>query len=87
MQYDHRGHVNQRALARKATAADVISLSGCKDDQTSADTFEDGAAVGAASHVGFPLLSCAWLVMHDLWAGVHQSNRGAPASVVSRVLA
>ncbi|KAJ7257089.1 peptidase C14 [Mycena rebaudengoi] len=48
--YDHRGHVNQRALARKATAADVISLSGCKDDQTSADTFEDGAAVGAASH-------------------------------------
>jgi hypothetical protein len=61
MQYDHQGRlkgrrVSQRALALKATAADVISLSGCKDDQTSADTFADGTAVGAASHVGFPLL-------------------------------
>ncbi|KAJ7302298.1 caspase domain-containing protein [Mycena albidolilacea] len=53
--YDHQGRlkgqrVSQRALARKATVADVISLSGCKDDQTSADTFADGTAVGAASH-------------------------------------
>ncbi|KAJ7086785.1 caspase domain-containing protein [Mycena belliarum] len=45
----HR-HVSHRARARKATGADVISLSGCKDDGTSADTFANGAAVGAASH-------------------------------------
>ncbi|KAJ7670750.1 peptidase C14, caspase domain-containing protein [Mycena polygramma] len=53
--YDHHGrlkgpHVSQRARARKATPADVISLAGCKDGQTSADTFEGGEAVGAASH-------------------------------------
>ncbi|KAJ7115378.1 caspase domain-containing protein [Mycena epipterygia] len=53
--YDHRGRlkgrqVSQRAVRRKATDADVISLSGCKDGQTSADTFADGMSVGAASH-------------------------------------
>ncbi|KAJ7155029.1 caspase domain-containing protein [Mycena filopes] len=53
--YDHHGrlkgqHVSQRAIARKATTADVISLSGCKDSGTSMDTFVDGSAVGAASH-------------------------------------
>ncbi|KAF7327468.1 Histone acetyltransferase [Mycena kentingensis (nom. inval.)] len=42
--------VSNRARARKATSADVISFSGCKDGQTSADTFIDGLAVGAASH-------------------------------------
>lgn len=30
--------------------ADVVMLSGCKDDQTSADSFENGAATGAMSH-------------------------------------
>ncbi|KAF8217470.1 peptidase C14, caspase domain-containing protein [Mycena galopus ATCC 62051] len=53
--YDHRGRlkgsqISERARARKASSADVISLSGCKDGQTSADTFADGMAVGAASH-------------------------------------
>ncbi|KAJ7912081.1 peptidase C14, caspase domain-containing protein [Mycena leptocephala] len=53
--YNHHGrqkgqHVSSRARARKATPADVISLAGCKDGQTSADTFEGGMAVGAASH-------------------------------------
>ncbi|KAJ7056629.1 caspase domain-containing protein [Mycena amicta] len=53
--YDSRGRlkgrqVSDRARARKATPADVISWSGCKDGQTSADTFIDGEAVGAASH-------------------------------------
>ncbi|KAJ7617041.1 caspase domain-containing protein [Roridomyces roridus] len=53
--YDHHGRlkgvqVTGRALVRKTTHADVISLSGCKDGQTSADTFADGMAVGAASH-------------------------------------
>ncbi|KAJ7191204.1 casa protein [Mycena pura] len=56
-QYDHHGRlkggfVSHRALARLATPADVISISACKDGQTSADTFADGQAVGAASHVG-----------------------------------
>ncbi|KAI0083445.1 peptidase C14, caspase domain-containing protein [Irpex rosettiformis] len=36
---------------KRATPADVISLSGCKDSQTSADTYsEAGGAVGAMSH-------------------------------------
>ncbi|KAJ6520859.1 caspase domain-containing protein [Mycena vulgaris] len=53
--YDHHGRIKglkitPQALACKTTPADVISLSGCKDDQTSADTFIDGEAVGAASH-------------------------------------
>ncbi|KAJ7796439.1 hypothetical protein B0H14DRAFT_2619974 [Mycena olivaceomarginata] len=34
-----RRQVSAHARARKATPADVISLSGCKDGQTSADTF------------------------------------------------
>lgn len=34
----------------KGTRADVISWSGCKDSQTSADTYENGVAVGAMSY-------------------------------------
>ncbi|OSC98894.1 hypothetical protein PYCCODRAFT_1438875 [Trametes coccinea BRFM310] len=34
----------------KSTPADVISWSGCKDSQTSADTWERGVATGAMSH-------------------------------------
>jgi metacaspase-1 len=33
----------------KASAADVIMWSGCKDDQTSADTSQAGQATGAMS--------------------------------------
>ncbi|EEB94289.1 hypothetical protein MPER_06917 [Moniliophthora perniciosa FA553] len=43
-------HVSGRALRRKASRADVISWSGCQDDQTSADTFQDGVAVVAMSY-------------------------------------
>ncbi|KAF6758921.1 Metacaspase-1A [Ephemerocybe angulata] len=43
-------HITDRARRRKATNADVISWSGCKDGQTSADTFHGGVAVGAMSH-------------------------------------
>ncbi|RXW15430.1 hypothetical protein EST38_g10422 [Candolleomyces aberdarensis] len=34
----------------KKSPADVIYLSGCRDDQTSDDTVEDGRATGALSH-------------------------------------
>ncbi|TFK33161.1 caspase domain-containing protein [Crucibulum laeve] len=43
-------HVSSAARARNATPADVISWSGCKDGQTSADTFAGGVAVGAMSY-------------------------------------
>ncbi|KDR69952.1 hypothetical protein GALMADRAFT_214755 [Galerina marginata CBS 339.88] len=43
-------HISARARASKSTPADVISWSGCKDGQTSADTFAGGVAVGAMSH-------------------------------------
>ncbi|KAF5321346.1 hypothetical protein D9619_000540 [Psilocybe cf. subviscida] len=36
--------------ATRTSPADVISWSGCKDDQTSADTQEAGEATGAMSH-------------------------------------
>jgi hypothetical protein len=51
----------QRALAEKATNADVISFSGCRDDQTSADTSQSGMAVGAMSYAFVKSLS---------WSGV-----------------
>ncbi|KAK1231845.1 hypothetical protein PQX77_005059 [Marasmius sp. AFHP31] len=43
-------HVSSRALQRKASRADVISWSGCKDDQKSTDTFQGGQPVGAMSY-------------------------------------
>ncbi|KAF9449621.1 hypothetical protein P691DRAFT_774558 [Macrolepiota fuliginosa MF-IS2] len=43
-------HIRGPARKRKDTCADVISWSGCKDGETSADTFKDGVAVGAMSH-------------------------------------
>ena len=43
-------HVTARARRSKESRADVISWSGCKDGQTSADTFHGGVAVGAMSH-------------------------------------
>ncbi|KIY50851.1 hypothetical protein FISHEDRAFT_38321 [Fistulina hepatica ATCC 64428] len=50
-------HVSDRARLRLATPADVISWSGCKDDETSADTFSGGIAVGAMSHAFIETLS------------------------------
>ncbi|KAJ7610116.1 caspase domain-containing protein [Roridomyces roridus] len=54
--YNHHGYpkmhrVSARARRRDASPADVISIGGCKDDETSADTFLEGEAVGAASYV------------------------------------
>ncbi|KAI0775287.1 caspase domain-containing protein [Trametes elegans] len=50
---------NQRAdkisKATKTSPADVISWSGCKDSQTSADTFEAGQSTGAMS---FAFMTC-----------------------------
>ncbi|KAF8186789.1 peptidase C14 [Pholiota molesta] len=43
-------HVSAKQWQTKATPADVISWSGCMDDQTSADTFQGGVAVGAMSN-------------------------------------
>ncbi|KAK6201510.1 caspase domain-containing protein [Scheffersomyces amazonensis] len=43
-------NVNQDRIRQiKASPADVISISGCKDDQTSADAQENGRATGAMS--------------------------------------
>ncbi|KAA1478910.1 peptidase C14 [Dentipellis sp. KUC8613] len=44
--------VSARFKSIKTTPADVITWSGCKDSQTSADTYKDGVAVGAMSYVG-----------------------------------
>ncbi|KAE9396721.1 hypothetical protein BT96DRAFT_1021227 [Gymnopus androsaceus JB14] len=41
--------VRQQALARRNSAADVISFSACKDGRKSTDTFKGGVAVGAMS--------------------------------------
>ncbi|KJA15538.1 hypothetical protein HYPSUDRAFT_149011 [Hypholoma sublateritium FD-334 SS-4] len=43
-------HISANHWEKKATAADVISWSGCLDDQTSADTFQEGMPVGAMSY-------------------------------------
>lgn len=42
--------VSKKWFDRKSTHADVISWSGCKDSQTSADTWEAGVATGAMSY-------------------------------------
>jgi hypothetical protein len=42
--------VRSKFRAARASPADVVSWSGCKDSQTSADTYEDGVAVGAMSY-------------------------------------
>lgn len=45
-----RQMISRSARERKSTRADVISWSGSKDGQTSADTFQGGVAVGAMSY-------------------------------------
>ncbi|KAL0961023.1 hypothetical protein HGRIS_006015 [Hohenbuehelia grisea] len=50
-------HISSKARKSKSTPADVISFSGCKDGQTSADTFAGGVAVGAMSHAFISSLS------------------------------
>jgi metacaspase-1 len=41
---------NEYAKRTRTSPADVISFSGCKDSQTSADTVEAGQATGAMSY-------------------------------------
>lgn len=47
------GNSKAEAYSRqtRTSPADVISWSGCKDDQTSADTNEAGTSTGAMSYV------------------------------------
>lgn len=47
----------KKARATKTSAADVISWSGCKDSQTSADTVEAGKSTGAMSFAFISALS------------------------------
>lgn len=48
------GGVDQQAMKKskqtRTSPADVISISGCKDDQTSADSKENGVSTGAMSY-------------------------------------
>ncbi|KAI0091227.1 caspase domain-containing protein [Irpex rosettiformis] len=48
---------DKKARATKTSAADVISFSGCKDSQTSADTVEAGQSTGAMSFAFISVLS------------------------------
>ncbi|KAG6909070.1 Ca(2+)-dependent cysteine protease [Tephrocybe rancida] len=48
---------NKIAKATRTSSADVISWSGCKDSQTSADTQEKGEATGAMSYAFIAVLS------------------------------
>ncbi|TFY82258.1 hypothetical protein EWM64_g1761 [Hericium alpestre] len=48
---------NEKAKATRTSPADVISFSGCKDSQTSADAVEAGAATGAMSYALITALS------------------------------
>ncbi|KAF8628998.1 hypothetical protein AX17_005854 [Amanita inopinata Kibby_2008] len=43
-------HISKQARTRDAPPADIICFSACKDDETSADTFEGGIYVGAMSY-------------------------------------
>ncbi|TFK47431.1 hypothetical protein OE88DRAFT_804644 [Heliocybe sulcata] len=45
-----RPEITPKFIKERTSPADVISFSGCKDSQTSADTTEDGLAVGAMSY-------------------------------------
>lgn len=47
----------KKTRATRTSPADVISWSGCKDSQTSADTFEAGKATGAMSFAFISVLS------------------------------
>ncbi|CCM04227.1 uncharacterized protein FIBRA_06394 [Fibroporia radiculosa] len=52
----HSG-ARERKQQTKTSPADVICWGGCKDQQTSADTFEGGQAVGAMSYAFISVLS------------------------------
>ncbi|KAI0055439.1 hypothetical protein BV25DRAFT_175640 [Artomyces pyxidatus] len=59
--YHSNGRLKGSAVSRrfkkdKSTPADVISWTGCKDSQTSADTTQNGVAVGAMSYAFIKVL-------------------------------
>lgn len=54
---DKAQQANDYAKKNNTSPADVISLSGCKDDQTSADAQEQGQSTGAMSYAFIKVLS------------------------------
>ncbi|KAJ3526305.1 hypothetical protein NMY22_g10215 [Coprinellus aureogranulatus] len=50
--YTHKGHIKDGANPDdpKKSPADIVYMSGCRDDQKSRDTEEEGKATGALSH-------------------------------------
>ncbi|KAF4566227.1 hypothetical protein EYR36_011642 [Pleurotus pulmonarius] len=48
-----RGDITEKAKRRLACVGDIISIAGCADRQTSADTFQGGVAIGATSYVHY----------------------------------
>lgn len=54
---NYQGGNRQQIIQSKMLAADVVSLSGCKDDQTSADATEAGRNTGAMSWAFISVLS------------------------------
>ncbi|KAH9942137.1 peptidase C14, caspase domain-containing protein [Epithele typhae] len=69
--YTKKGGVTAEWFDRNSSPADVICWSGCSDTQTSADTFEDGSAVGAMS----------WAFMSSLRDKPDQSYQELLASI------
>lgn len=53
---DKASAASELSKKTKTSAADVISLSGCKDDQTSADAKEQGQSTGAMSYAFIKVL-------------------------------
>lgn len=57
MNKDKAEQANQMSKQTKTALADVISISGCKDDQTSADAKENGQSTGAMSYAFIKVLA------------------------------
>ncbi|KAL4255680.1 hypothetical protein AB1N83_010461 [Pleurotus pulmonarius] len=51
-----RGDITEKAKRRLACVGDIISIAGCADRQTSADTFQGGVAIGATSYAFLKIL-------------------------------
>eukprot|EP00535_Pseudo-nitzschia_heimii_P003180 CAMPEP_0197174868 /NCGR_PEP_ID=MMETSP1423-20130617/1226_1 /TAXON_ID=476441 /ORGANISM="Pseudo-nitzschia heimii, Strain UNC1101" /LENGTH=352 /DNA_ID=CAMNT_0042623869 /DNA_START=131 /DNA_END=1188 /DNA_ORIENTATION=+ len=68
-----------KVIKANTTKADIIMFSGCKDDQTSADTRVDGEASGAMSYAAYPnpqKLQKAPSDLHAASAGDARDPRG-----------
>ncbi|KAK0449071.1 peptidase C14, caspase domain-containing protein, partial [Desarmillaria tabescens] len=64
-------HMTSHWISQRSTPADVITWSGSKDGQTSADTFHGGVAVGAMS----------WAFIQSLTKNQNQSYQGLLHSI------